>query len=741
MSRIVPASEVVLVGGGHSHLEVIRRFGAQENPLFRLTLINSQAMTPYSGILPNLIAGHCTYDDAHIDLGHLCVAHGVRFVKSYVDCVDPSKRTVKVASDRMPIPFDTLSFDIGVNPKPLSSDFLSHVTSDRLIQIQPVHRFLESIETLEHEVSERQNPLGIIIYGVDLAACELAMALSFRFRQSSRTLGRIHITMIHDREILENYPQKMREKVLAQLKRFRIDLIVSSQTKIDDRQLKIDHGPAIEWDKMILGCPTLGPDFLLSTGLELDDQHRIRVNDNLESTSHDGIYAAGDIASLNHHTSLSRSGVYLKGLGNVLAENLLRRFSGLQQIRFKPGRRSINFVSLGEKSAICAYGGFSIRVNRLWELKNSWDLSFIEKYQMKPITARVPTFIESGNLSVAPCSASGAKLPYDVLKAMPVSFSQNKQVREFNPENADTSLIDLPDEQLVQSADFLRAFTDNLFLFGRIASCHGLNHIYARGLLPHSAFALATVAFGPKLAMTNDFRTLMEGCLATLNASGCSLAGVRSQAGREAGFGLLAQGIVKNQRPSLLWDHSSAEEGDLLLLTKPLGSGVLLSAYPTFQTSTDHLLTACTTMAQHQNDVVIAGKKFGVRAATGIAEFGMAWHLAQLVRAKSLMAQVSLDSMPFYSGALKAVASGIRASLHVQNRMPFNRSLQGLNNRQLAMAELFFDPQTSSGILLCVNEKKGEPLKDALIELGFPHTSIVGEIKANPTDSPEICFI
>jgi selenide,water dikinase len=162
-------TDIVLLGAGHAHLEVLRQFALRPEPGVRLTLIGREPETPYSGMLPGLLRGEYTYQQAHIDLAPLAAMADARLILSEATAIDPDARTVTLA-DRPAVGFDVLSVDVGGVPV---------APPDSGIGVKPIGRFLDQLEYLENTLDPGSR---IAIVGGGAAGCELALALAVRFR-------------------------------------------------------------------------------------------------------------------------------------------------------------------------------------------------------------------------------------------------------------------------------------------------------------------------------------------------------------------------------------------------------------------------------------------------------------------------------------------------------------------------------------------------------------------------------
>jgi selenide,water dikinase len=184
-SQTPVVKDLVLVGGGHSHITVLKRFGMHPMPGVRVTMICREMHTPYSGMLPGLIAGHYTYDEAHIDLGPLCRFAGARLYHDEAIALDPIGQSIECRG-RPPVRYDVVSFNIGSTPR--TSDIPG--ATGNVVPVKPINQFITHWQSMIDRILARNNGVRIGVVGTGAGGVEILLAVRHRLRQVLRERGR-----------------------------------------------------------------------------------------------------------------------------------------------------------------------------------------------------------------------------------------------------------------------------------------------------------------------------------------------------------------------------------------------------------------------------------------------------------------------------------------------------------------------------------------------------------------------
>lgn len=377
--------KVVLLGAGHAHVRVLRDFGIRPFPNAGLTLITKHAKTPYSGMLPGLIAGLYAFDETHIDTRPLCTFANAELCLSEAIGVDLARKAV-LCRDRPPVPFDILSIDIGSTPN------TADVPSARatVIPVKPIDGFLPRFEAARQRILKAGGRSRVCVVGGGAGGVELLLSLERRLRRDCKEAGFDPEALAFslctaDETILSAFPQKLRRRVTTLLKRRGVAIISGTQImRADEAHLHFESGDQLECDEVFWATSAAAAPWLARTGLELDGAGFIKVNETLKSETRRDVFAAGDVAAFGPR-DLPKSGVFAVRQGEVLAENIRRALQNRPLKAYKPQRHVLSLMSTGERYAIGTRNGIVFEGRAIWYLKDFIDRRFMREFSELPV--------------------------------------------------------------------------------------------------------------------------------------------------------------------------------------------------------------------------------------------------------------------------------------------------------------------------------------------------------------------
>jgi len=277
---------------------------------------------------------------------------------------------------------------------------------------------------------------------------------------------------------------------------------------------------------------------------------------------------------------------------------------------------------------------------------------------------------------------------------------------------------------LITTADFITPPVNDPYTFGQIAAANSLSDIYAMGGRPVTCLNLAM--FPAKKLEPEVLHQIVAGALSKITESGAVLAGGHTIEDDEPKFGLAVTGIV---HPRNYWSNRGAKPGDAIVLTKPIGSGVLFNANIKKWVS-DEAMEECiallTTLNRRATEVAA---EFEVHAATDITGFGLAGHCYEMVKGSQVTMEFSMDRIPIMKESLEMYKKGVSTGVNNYNRELVAGAIRFEKNLPPWHKEIIYDPQTSGGLVVTVPGSQGESLVKALQSAGIRRSSMVGEVK------------
>ncbi len=740
--------DIVLVGGGHSHVAVLRRFGMDPLPGVRLTLICTDVHTPYSGMLPGYVAGHYGYDDAHIDLGRLTAFAGARLYRDEVVGIDRAAGKV-LCRHRPAVPYDVLSINIGSTPQ------MAQVpgAAAHAVPVKPIHQFNQRWLALLARVRGATGGVTIAVVGGGAGGVELTLAMQYRLRSEMRALGRdpdglVFHLLTRDADILPTHNPGVRrrfERILTQR-----GVVVHRNAQV--QQVSADglvtaDGQSLHADETIWVTEAGAADWLRGTGLTLDAGGFIQVNACLQSLNDPRIFAAGDIAAMVGRP-LEKAGVFAVRQGRPLAGNLRRSVLGQALRPYRPQRHWLALISTGDRHAVASRGPLGFEGDWVWRWKDWMDRRFMTRFsefpEMDPsramaaspsqLSSRLPLTQDESLQAISAiamrCGGCGAKVGATVLSralAGLVPVERDDVIVGLHAPD-DAAVVRVPPGQaMVHTVDFFRAFIDDPYLFGKVAANHALGDIFAMGAQAQSATAIATVPPGLEAKVEDLLFQMMTGAVEVLNEAGCALVGGHTGEGRELALGFAVNGLIDEHMDGLM-RKGGMRAGDLLLLTKPIGSGTLFAPHARLAAKGRWIDAALQSMVVSNRRGAQVLREHGVTACTDLTGFGLLGHLVEMTRASAVDAQIQLSALPLLDGAQETAAAGILSSLQPAN-VRLRRALRDQESFvQHPRYPLLFDPQTAGGLLASVPADRADTCVAALRAVGYPHTVIIGRI-------------
>ncbi len=276
---------------------------------------------------------------------------------------------------------------------------------------------------------------------------------------------------------------------------------------------------------------------------------------------------------------------------------------------------------------------------------------------------------------------------------------------------------------IVTTADFITPPVNDPYVYGQIAAANAISDVYAMGGEPKVCLNL--VCFPSRKLPPEDLHRIIAGALDIITESGAVLAGGHSVEDSEPKFGLSVVGTV---HPEHYWTNGGAQEGDALVLTKPLGSGVLFNANLKNWVS-DSAMRACVEVLIKLNkDAARIMKQFDIHGVTDITGFGLAGHAMEMAKASGALLQITIDSLPIMDEALAMYKRGMTTGVNRFNEKLVKDFLRDESGLPAIQKEILYDPQTSGGLMAALPARQVPELVRLLKEAGTPSAAIIGTV-------------
>ena len=652
---------LLLAGGGHSHALLLKRWAMHPHrrPDRSVVLINRCSTALYSGMVPSLIAGLVQRHDLAIDLRLLCDRAGVAFLEAEIQGLDPDQQQLHLVG-RPSLNYGCLSLDVGAVSRPSAAG----------IPIKPLET---ALTFLDHQSPNDPQPFRVI--GAGAAGLEVVLAL--RRRWPERALQ------------LQVRPGQLQEPWDRLIRQARITLILNQEP----------------WEGPSLLCTgSRGPAWLAESGLPVDQDGRVRTDACLRVRGTTKLFASGDCAVIST-APRAASGVWAVRAARPLAANLEATCQGRPLRPWRPQRQALQLIGTHQDSAMAQWGAWRLGPFPLfWRLKQRIDHAFMAGFQR-------PAAMKEA-LPMA-CRGCAAKLP-----AQPLSAALARVGLGGQPEDA--ALLST-DPWRLQSVDGFPALVSDPWLNGRLTALHACSDLWACGATVSSAMATITL---PMVSADEQQELLVQtlaGIRSVLDEQCAELIGGHTMESRSASplpasLGVQITLTVNGNSPQSPWLKTGLRPGDALLISRPLGTGVLFAGAMSGATKAADLDTALQTMACSQHTLLeqIEPIREGIHACTDITGFGLLGHLGEMLQNNpDLSIQLQSSAIPSYPGALALLGSGISSTLAPANRAAW-RLLEGSVRLEqppaAALLELLVDPQTCGPLLVACTSDAAEHL-------------------------------
>jgi selenide,water dikinase len=366
---------LVLLGGGHAHIEVLRELALHPDAKRSVTLVTPGQRLLYSGMVPGVIAGHYALGDCSIDLAALAARANAELLLTTASLVSPGDNEV-ACSDGTALPYDVLSIDVG--PAPLVGG--ARGVERHATLVRPLERAVVGW----NGVLERARSGGVksvTVVGGGPAGIELALAMRHRFDRESLP-GR-HVRVISEAAGM-GLADSAAARLRGRMRRAGVELQVGMAVReVGEGFVRLDGGLEFATDAVFWATGAAAHDWIAQSGFATDKRGFLLTNLNMQSVRYANVFAAGDCATVEEHP-MPKAGVFAVRAAPVLAANLRAALAGEALAPHVPNPRYLALVSTGRKHAVAAWGEHSWQGRWVWHWKDRIDRRFVERYRDAP---------------------------------------------------------------------------------------------------------------------------------------------------------------------------------------------------------------------------------------------------------------------------------------------------------------------------------------------------------------------
>lgn len=365
---------LVLVGGGHAHVQVLRSLASEPLRDVRVSLVVDQPVAIYSGMVPAFVAGAIAREPLEIDLRALARSAGAELVLAAATGIDVHARHVALGG-RDPIAYDVASFDVGSRVAGLEVPG----ARDFAIATRPIGRFVDEAQALAARV-RAGGGARIAVVGGGAAGVELALAL--RARMAFENARSAEITLVDaGPRVLGEYAPRVSRRARRALERRRVALLLGAPVvAVEHDRLLLEDRKVLGFDALVWATGAASEPLFLASDVATDERGFVRVRPSLQLVDECDVFAAGDCARFE--PDLPKAGVYAVRQGPVLAHNLRAHLEGRPLHTYRPQRDFLALLNLGDGTALGTKWGLAFEGRWVLAWKNRIDRAFVRQFQV-----------------------------------------------------------------------------------------------------------------------------------------------------------------------------------------------------------------------------------------------------------------------------------------------------------------------------------------------------------------------
>jgi len=700
IEEIPITNDLVLIGGGHSHLSVLMKLSKRPINGNRITLITNEIDTPYSGMIPGYIEGIYSWRDSHIDLYRLCLKLNVRFIHAEVERVSAYEKEIYF-KDRPKIKFDVLSINTGIQ----SNNREIKGAAKYCLPVKPISKLTNNF------LNKITNFKSIAFIGGGAGSVELALAIKKRFLNINQD---IKITIITGkRGLLSTFPQKTKLTSLKTLEKFKIDIIEYKRVlEVKPKQIILSDKSMLKIDKAILSTNSMTPKWLAKSDILLTKDNYILVNKSFQ-TNYKYVFASGDVIDFNNQ-NLKKAGVFAVRSGKPLAINIKQFILGKKLVEYKFNKNYLALIGTSKRSAIATKYNLTFNSRFFFYLKKYIDQNFIKKFSDFRIRKKftldalktdvLNIFVKhkekiTDENDIMQCKGCAAKVPLNALKqALPkdiVSTSEDAVSVPGHPE-------------LYQTVDMISSIITDPFLLGKIAANHSISDMVSVNSKITSAMMILQLPLSKTEINSRDLEQVLLGANEIFKTIDCPLIGGHTMIGKDKdpiiGFSILGQ---KQKKIKIMKNRRKIKTKDLLILTEKIGSGLIFAGINNYLIDSYFQTDVIKQMIKGNLNFGKISNHLNILSMTDITGFGLANHLLNLIKRDNSKTGLTIypNKIPLFQGVNECLNKDIKSSLFksnydiAQKDIIYKRDKSKLDN-------ILYDPQTVGGIAFIIPQEE-----------------------------------
>ncbi len=720
MQTSLKKSVIVLLGVGHTHAHIVRMWKMHPLPDAELVCISDRPVATYSGMLPGVLAGQYPPEQMEIDLVRLCRSASCRLIVDQIQSVDRERKRI-VFEGRCPVGYDLLSLGIGSRPSTANVVFEPDAPFEL---IKPMQTFLPRLQgRLQVIQAKSSRRINAVVVGGGVGGIEISFCLLTRLQKLFPGADS-QVTMVTGGELGGGTSRATRKRLRAALSDRRVTLVERQNVQhVGSNFVKMANGVELPADLVLWATGAIAPELLTRINVQKDERGFLATRPTLQTISDDSIFAVGDTGTIIDHPS-AKAGVYAVRQGPILWRNLQRQLTLQPLESYVPQKNFLKLINTGDGKAVGEYWHLASHSRLMWRIKDGIDVKFMRKYQdYRPMA---PLFQPNSASESMRCLGCGGKVSAGSLRSALAELepSSSPHVVIGLGDSDDAAIVSCPEKQITATVDFFAAPFDDPYLMGKIAAVHAASDCFAMGASPTSALAMVQVPYGHPRGQQRVLRELLAGAHDEFKRLGAAIVGGHTIEGPSTlmGFTVLARQISK---PLL---KSGLRPGDHLILTKPLGTGVLLAAHMRNRCRGPWFVELCQHMQQGNEICLELAKRYAIQAMTDVTGFGLVGHLLEMLDASQVRATIDLSAIPLLPGSLELSEAGMESTLSPDNRASEPRISISAATWDRSCFRLLFDPQTCGGMLIGVSPRDVDDILAELNRAGFLQAGKIGSV-------------